>query len=149
MAATLTIPSLALCALLLPGIAGCAGTGEPAGGPRQRGAVGGSLEGLKQGLQAGTWSRVERFFSPDFRGGYGELRDRLERRFRDERLIDLQFIVNRVLESDGIVNAQVRWHKVWVDKAGKTGKTEGVSEFILKPAGDGFRILGINGDPLF
>ena len=66
-----------------------------------------------------------------------------------ERITDLQFTLNRVLEQDGLVNAQVRWRKTWVDAAGKPGKAEGVSEFILKPEGRSFRILRIGGDALF
>lgn len=53
------------------------------------------------------------------------------------------------LYSAGLV-AQVRWHKSWVDRFGKPGKADGLSEFILKPKGDGgYRILRIMGDPLF
>lgn len=136
------LPALVLLA------AGCAG-GAATGGGDRREQVGRSLEAFQQGLRAGTWSRVERFFSPAYQEGYGELRDRLEARFRAERITDLQFTLNRVLEQDGLVNAQVRWRKTWVDAAGKPDKTEGVSEFILKPEGRSFRILRIGGDALF
>ncbi len=128
---------------------GCASEGTAQTDQQRREQVGQNLEGLNQGLRSGVWSNVERFFSPAYHEGYGELRDRLETRFRDERIIDLQFTVNRVLESDGLINAQVRWRKAWVDKTGKTGKAEGLSEFILKPQGRSYRILRIGGDRLF
>ena len=136
------LPALVLLA------AGCAG-GAATGGEDRREQVGRSLEAFQQGFRAGTWFRVERFFSPAYQEGYAELRDRLEARFRAERITDLQFTLNRVLEQDGLVNAQVRWRKTWVDTAGKPGKAEGVSEFILKPEGRSFRILRIGGDALF
>lgn len=109
------------------------------------------LEGLQQGLRAGTWSRVERYFSLAYYEGYGELRARLEEQMRRQTLVDLQFDVLRVLESDGLVNAQVRWKKSWIDHpTGATHKAEGLSEFILKPQrGGGYRILAITGDRLF
>lgn len=133
--------------LLLLALAGCA-TENP-DRTNHRDQVVENLEGLKQGLQAGTWPRVERFFSPAYYEGYGELRNRMEDRFRNEQITDLQFIVNRVLENDGLVNAQVRWHKAWVDRSGTPRKAEGVSEFTLKPKGGSYRILHISGDRLF
>ncbi|MDP2431444.1 MAG: hypothetical protein Q8O33_05385 [Pseudomonadota bacterium] len=134
-------------ALLLLTLSGCA-SDIPAR-INHRDQVAQNLEGLKQGLQAGTWANVERFFSPAWYEGYGELRDRMESRFRNEQITDLQFIVNRVLENDGLVNAQVRWHKAWVDRTGTPRKAEGVSEFTLKPQGRSYRILHMSGDRLF
>lgn len=138
---------LATMALLL--VTGCASEGQAATDQQQRERVGQNMTALGQGLRAGAWSKVERFFSPAYHEGYGELRDRLEDRFRNEQITDLQFTVNRVLESDGLVNAQVHWRKTWVDKTGKPGKAEGLSEFILKPEKHGYRILRISGDRLF
>lgn len=149
MAATINMRLAALGTALLLALSGCASNGFDQTDRQQRERVGENLEGLKQGLQAGTWSQVERFFSPGFHGGYSELRDRLEDRFRNEQITDLHFTVNRVLESDGLVNAQVRWHKTWVDKAGNPGKASGISEFVLKPDGRSYRILQITGDRLF
>lgn len=128
---------------------GCASDLQAVTEQQQREHVGQNMTALGLGLRAGTWSSVERFFSPAYHEGYGELRDRLEDRFRNEQITDLQFTVNRVLESDGLINAQVRWRKSWIDKTGKLGKAEGLSEFILKPQRRGFRILRITGDSLF
>lgn len=110
------------------------------------------LAGLEQGLRAGTWSRVERYFSPAYREGYAEMRARMEEQMRRQTLLDLHFDVLRVLEADGLVNAQVRWKRSWIDHAtGATHKAEGLSEFILepRPATDGYRILAISGDRPF
>ena len=149
MAETMMQRVLALSVAVGLALSGCA-FDSPAMTDQQRCEhVGQNLDGLSQGLRAGTWSKVERFFSPAYHEGYSELRDRMENRFRSEQIIDLQFTVNRVLESDGLVNAQVRWHKAWVDKAGKPGKATGQSEFILKPQGDGYSIVRIGGDRLF
>ncbi|OYY92412.1 MAG: hypothetical protein B7Y41_15940 [Hydrogenophilales bacterium 28-61-23] len=128
---------------------GCASEPQAVTDQQQREQVGRNMTALGQGLRAGAWSKVERFFSPAYHEGYGELRDRLEAQFRDERITDLQFTVNRVLESDGLINAQVHWRKTWVDKTGKPAKAEGLSEFILKPQGRAYRILRISGDRLF
>lgn len=136
-----------LAALVLLTLTACASEGPDRIDHRDR--VAQNLDGLKQGLQAGTWSRVERFFSPAYFEGYGELRDRMEDRFRNEQLTDLQFVVNRVLENDGLVNAQVRWHKAWVDKTGTPRKAQGLTEFTLKPHGRSYRILHMSGDRLF
>lgn len=139
----------ALATVVSLALLGCANQGAANTDQQRRDEVNQNLGALNQGLRAGTWSSVERFFSPGYHPGYGELRDRMEARFRNEQLIDLQFTVNRVLEADGLVNAQVRWHKTWVDKTGKPGKAEGLSEFILQPQGSGYHILNIIGDRLF
>lgn len=136
-------------AAILLTFTGCASDITPQTDQQRREQVGQNLTSLSQGLRAGAWSKVERFFSPAYHEGYSELRDRLEASFRDERITDLQFTVNRILESDGLINAQVRWHKAWVDKTGKPGKSEGLSEFILKPERRSYRILRITGDRLF
>jgi hypothetical protein len=145
MAAMNRVLTVALCLAMT----GCASEGVGRTDRHQREGISQSLEGLNQGLRAGTWSRVERFFSPTYQEGYGELRDRMEARFRAEQIIDLQFMVNRVLERDGLVNAQVRWRKSWVSKTGIPGKSEGLSDFILKPHGSSYRVQQITGDPLF
>ncbi len=143
----------ALLGMSLLALAGCHTSGptqaEAPGADKTR--VREELEGLQQGLRAGTWSRVERYFSPAYYEGYGELRSRVEEQMRRQTLLDLQFDVLRVLETDGLVNVQVRWRKSWIDNAsGVTRKAEGLSEFILKPAHNGrYRILMITGDRLF
>lgn len=137
-------------AAILLSLSGCASDVTPRTDQQHREQVGQNLTSLGQGLRAGTWSRVERFFSPAYYEGYGELRDRIEDQMRRQTLLDLQFDVTRVLEADGLVNAQVRWRKSWIDNAtGATRKAEGMSEFILKPERGGYRILRISGDRLF
>ena len=148
-----TLTQVALVGTLAFGLAACGGltpiTAESPGTDKDR--VRQDLEGLQQGLRTGTWSRVERYFSPAYYEGYGELRTRVEDQMRRQTLLDLQFDVTRVLEADGLVNAQVRWKKSWIDNAsGTTRKAEGLSEFILKPkAGGSYRVLAIRGDPPF
>lgn len=149
MAKTMMPRTLAFSFAVVLALSGCAADSTATTDQQRREHVGKNLEGLSQGLRAGTWAKVERFFSPAYHEGYSELRDRLENRFRSEQIVDLQFTVNRVLESDGLVNAQVRWHKAWVDKTGKPGKTTGLSEFVLKPQGGGYTIVRIGGDRLF
>ncbi len=107
------------------------------------------LSNLKEGLKLETWDNIRRFFSSDYYEGYQELRDRIESRWAGEDLIDIQFIVDRVLESDGLLNAKVRWHKSFLDNTGKPRKKSGVSEIILKPKKNSFRILSIKGDRFF
>lgn len=141
----------ALTGALLLGLAACGGTAANPGEPVDKARIRKDLEDLQQDLRAGTWSRVERYFSSAYYEGYGELRARVEEQMRRETLLDLQFDLLRVLEADGLVNAQVRWKKSWIEQAtGVTRKAEGLSEFILKPRpGGGYRILAITGDRLF
>jgi len=141
----------ALAAALLIGLAACGGLGGSSAAVVDKSRVQGDLDGLRQGLRAGTWSRVERYFSPAFYEGYGELRARIEEQMRRQTLLDLQFDVTWVLEADGLINAQVRWKKSWIDHtSGATRKAEGVGEFILEPRRQGgYRILAISGDRPF
>lgn len=143
---------VALGGALALGMAACVGLTPTAQSPGvDKAKVRDELDGLHQGLRAGAWSRVERYFSPAYYEGYGELRDRIEEQMRRQTLLDLQFDVLRVLEADGLVNAQVRWKKSWIDNTtGATRKAEGLSEFVLKPLrSGGYRILAITGDRLF
>jgi len=149
MAETVRWRMLVLHAVLAVTLAACAAGGPPPPEQLRRAQVSQDLDALGRGLRGGTWSRVEHFFSPSYREGYGALRDRMEESFRNQRIIDLQFTVNRVLESDGLVNAQVRWNKSWVDKADKPGKASGISEFTLQPESASYRIVRITGDRLF
>ena len=131
-------------------IAGCAiegGAGPTAPAvPASRASVEREFLALSRGLRDNTWSRVEHFFSRGFQGGYEELRDRFEDQRRTERIIDLQFIVNRILESDRRLNVQVKWNKAFTDRQGRPGKATGTAEVVLEPAGDTYRILSIRGD---
>jgi hypothetical protein len=127
----------------------CAGSGTVSSDQQRSSLVRQELEAFGQSLRTGNWSRVERFFSPANAAGVGELRDRMEERSRAERIVELQFIVGRVLESDRLVNAQVRWNKSWVTPSGQPGRSSGTSEFVLEPHGPGYRILRITGDRLF
>ena len=111
--------------------------------------VGEELRDFERALRSRNSQRVESFFSSETYGGPVEIRNRIEDSWRNERLLQIQFIVNRVQERDGLLNAQVRWNKSYLDNAGKPQKKSGVSEFILKPQGESFRILSISGDPLF
>lgn len=144
---------VALLGMSLLALAGCNTSGptqaEAPGADKAR--VREELEGLQQGLRAGTWSRVERYFSPAYREGYGELRARIEEQMRRQTLLDLQFDVLRVLQADGLINAQVRWRKSWIEHAsGATHKAEGLGEFILQPrSAGGYRIIAIQGERPF
>jgi hypothetical protein len=61
----------------------------------------------------------------------------------------LQFLVNRLNEQDGLVNAQVRWNKSWVDNTGAPRKKSGIAEFVLKPDRGSYQILKMSGDRPF
>lgn len=111
--------------------------------------VGEELRDFERALRSRNLQRVESFFSSETHGGPIEIRNRIEDSWRRERLVQLQFIVNRVGERDGLFNVQAKWNKSYLDNAGKPQKKSGVSEFILKPEGESFRILNISGDPLF
>lgn len=131
----------------LAAMLGCA-TGTPVE-PERREQVRENLEVFQRELSRRDWASVERFFSPGYQTGYIELRNRIEDRMRSERLLQLQFIVNRVMQRDGLLNAQVRWNKSFIDKAGQPQKSSGISEFTLRPQGDSFSILNIRGDQFF
>ncbi|MCF6289554.1 MAG: hypothetical protein L3J03_00905 [Desulfobacterales bacterium] len=128
-------------------LAACAGT--PWASDNRKSAVENQLQGLEQGLKLETWDKVRDFFSPGYYEGYEELRQRLENRWRNENLVDIRFMVNKVLESDGLLNASVRWQMSYLDRRGNPHKRSGQSEILLKPAGDSFRILQVKGDRFF
>jgi hypothetical protein len=108
-----------------------------------------SLGDIERGFSLRNWDRVQRFFSRDYYGGMSELRNSIEDNWRNERNVNLQFIVNRINEQDGLVNAQVRWNKTFVDNAGVPHKRSGIAEFVLKPQGGSYQILKMSGDRPF
>ena len=135
--------------LFIVSLAACAGTSGPGINDNRGPAVEKQLKDLEQGLKLETWSKVRDFFAPGYYQGYGELRQRLENRWRNEDLVDIRFTVNKVLASDGLLNASVRWQMSYLDRRGKPHRRAGESEILLKPAGDGFRILQVKGDSFF
>ena len=114
-----------------------------------RGRVERSLSEIERGLSLRTWDRVQKFFSRDYYGGMSELRNSIEDNWRNERQVQLQFLVNRLNEQDGLINAQVRWNKSYVDNAGSPHKKSGLAEFVLKPEGSSYQILKVGGDRPF
>ena len=100
-------------------------------------------------MQDENESKIKNFFSQDYYGGYDTIERRIERTWQTEQVLDLQFYVNRILEQDGLFNVQVRWNKTFLDAQGVTRKTSGISEMILVPHRESFRILNVTGDHLF
>jgi hypothetical protein len=108
-----------------------------------------SLNEIERGMSLRTWDRVQKFFSRDYYGGMSELRNSIEDNWRNERQVQLQFLVNRLNEQDGLINAQVRWNKSYVDNSGAPRKKSGVAEFVLKPEDGSYQILKMGGDRPF
>lgn len=108
-----------------------------------------SLSEIERGMSLRTWDRLQKFFSRDYYGGMSELRNSIEDNWRNERNVNLQFLVNRLNEQDGLVNAQVRWNKSYVDNTGAPRKKSGIAEFVLKPQGGSYQILKMGGDRPF
>jgi hypothetical protein len=108
-----------------------------------------SLGEIERGMSMRTWDRVQKFFSRDYYGGMSELRNSIEDNWRKERNVNLQFLVNRLNEQDGLINAQVRWNKSFVDNSGAPQKRSGVAEFVLKAQGGSYQILKMSGDRPF
>ena len=108
-----------------------------------------NLNGLSKGLQSGTWEKVDRFFSSDYYGGKQELQDRLEQRMRGQELTNMEFTINRVLETDNKTSVDVRWHKSWIDRKGQPHKQTGTSEILLVPKGKSYRIIDVKGDSFY
>ncbi len=122
-------------------------SGRAQGNTRER--VERSLGDIERSMTLRSWDRVQRFFSRDYYGGMSELRNSLEDNWRNERNVNLQFLVNRLNEQDGLVNAQVRWNKSWVDNTGAPRKKSGIAEFVLKPQGESYQILKMGGERPF
>ena len=108
-----------------------------------------NLNGLSKGLQSGTWEKVDRFFSSDYYGGRQEIQDKVERRMRDQNLTNLNFTINRVLETDDKTSVDVRWNKSWIDSTGQPHKQTGTSEILLVPRGKSYKIIDIKGDSFY
>ena len=122
-------------------------------GPAKQGSlreeVIGVLQKTEKMLKEEKLDNVRDYFSSVYFGGFDELERQIEDRWREEQLISLEFIVNRILENDGILNVQVRWHKSFLDARGNPQRKSGTSEILLQPEGDSFRFLHISGDLFF
>lgn len=129
---------------------GCANTVANRVDDSRRDTVHQTLDAFGQGYRQTNWASVQQFFSPGYYGGYEELRNKLENKWRNERVLDIQFRLNRILESDGLFNVQVRWEKSYQDNTtGSILKASGLSELILESKGNSFRILKVDGDQFF
>lgn len=119
-------------------------------GPDQtRTRVENKLDGLSKGLESGTWEQVEDFFSSGYYGGTEQLRNKVERRMRNEDLSDLDFTINKVLETDEMISVDVSWKKTWVNRKGAPFRQDGRSEILLKPTRRGYKIVDVKGDSFY
>ncbi len=105
----------------------------------------------KEALEGEEYDKVHRFLGRNYFKGYGETRDRVDRRWRRRKLLDLDFTINRILKSaEGYLNVQVSWREQFLDAKGRPQRASGQSEIILKPTRKGsYKILNVKGDQFF
>ncbi len=132
----------------MPALASCAGEAiVPA--DEMRDDVNDILDSTENFLKDEQKRSIYDFFSNQYYGGFNELQDQIEDTWKNEQLVNIDFTVNRILESDGIYNVQVRWHKSFLNSKGQPKKSSGVSEVILKPTNNDCCIINITGDRFF
>ncbi|MDD5296470.1 MAG: hypothetical protein PHU46_06110 [Rhodocyclaceae bacterium] len=127
--------------------AGCAGF-EPAPPDPRREAVGRLFSRLQQGLRTDRWEHIGWAFSPDFRD-LPSVRNRWEDRWARRQTMEVELVPGRILESGGLLNVQVRWHRVLRDKTGQFTKASGTAEVILEPFRNEYRIRQVLGESFF
>ena len=140
--------SLFILIFLLPLVGGCSGKHVPIDTER-RADVETLLDRTGKFLKEENESKIRRFISQDYYGGYREVERRLERTWNEQQVLDFDFNINRILEKDGLYNVQVKWHKSYLNKKGLPQKKSGISEIILVPHRNSFRILNMSGDNFF
>ena len=105
----------------------------------------------EEALKGEEYDKVHKFLSRNYFKGYGETRDRVDRRWRRRKLLDLDFTIDRILKSnEGYLNVQVSWREKFLDVKGRPQKSRGKSEIILEPTRKGsYKILDVKGDQFF
>ncbi len=92
--------------------------------------ISGVLNDLESALKREHLHSIHRMFDDDYYGGMSELSDRLEDTWRRENINRIQFNVDRILDSDGIYDVRVRWHKMYFDATGRPVKKSGYSNIF-------------------
>ena len=136
---------LAAAAAFLP--VGCAGF-RPAPPDPRREAVDKLFSRLQQDLRSDHWDRIGWAFSPDFRD-LPSVRGRWDERWTRHQTMDMELRPGRILESGGLLNVQVSWHRVVRDRAGQFVKDSGTAEVILEPHHSEYRIRQVLGNSFF
>ena len=88
------------------------------------------------------------FLSNDFEG-LGDFKAALQDAFLKEHNVELKFILDNVLLSGDNISVNLHWLKRFVNNAGNIVKEEGRSEFIIRKAKEGLKLLIIRDDNPF
>lgn len=100
-------------------------------------------------LKSENWGTAERFFSEDYAGGQGRLKQRMEAFWIREDLVEIRFRILNVREADNRTHTRVRWHKSYITTAGILKDMSGTSDIVFKEVGGGLRIFSITGEAFF
>ena len=111
-------------------LAACAGLHTAPPDPA-RSAVDRLFARLRQDLRADDWSRIAWAFSPDARD-ISSSRNSREERWVAFQTVELELQTGRILERDGLLNAQVRWNRLARNRTGQLIKSSGMAEVILE-----------------
>jgi hypothetical protein len=103
---------------------------------------------LQRDLRADRWERVDEVFSPDFRE-MPTLRNRWDERWTQQQTVDIELRPGRILDSGGLLNVQVSWHRMIRDRTGRFLRASGTAEVILEPYRAEYRIRQVLGDSFF
>ena len=136
--------------IIILGFAGVSCAGTPVKKIETRDSVEGVLSNTRVMLKNEELEKIRKLFDTDYYTGFGELQNRILDTWKREQLLKIDFTINRALKTkDGLVNVQVRWYKLYLDAGGRQRKKSGVSEMILKPYGETYKILDVQGDQFF
>ena len=127
-------------------LAACAGLHAAPPDPA-RSAVDRLFARLQQDLRADDWSRIAWAFSPDARD-ISSTRNNREERWVAFQTVELELQAGRILERDGLLNAQVRWNRLARNRTGQLFKSSGTAEVILEKLGRDYRIRQMLGDSI-
>lgn len=145
-----TAPYLVAILAALAGIFAASCTALTPAPPRsQKDAILSRLNEMGKGLINENWDQVDPIVDRNYYGGYTEVRNQITAFWQNQNLMDIDFTIDRILEQDDLLNAQVSWRKTFLDQNGRPQKQQGSSEIILAPSGDTYTILGIRNDPFF
>ncbi len=104
------------------------------------------LQQLAASLKSENWESTGSLFSLGYHSGYEALKKQVESGWREQDLVELEFIVRNINKTDGLLRIQVTWQRTYLNKEGKPVRDNGESKIILKPVEKSFRILAIKGD---
>jgi len=108
------------------------------------------VAGLQRALRLEVWSGLADLLSPEAYEGVDAVKRRVEAAWKAQDLIALKIELSGLAKDRDVYVAQVRWTRSTVGRDKQVREEKGRSQLLLKKGEDGgFRILHLQGDPLY